>query len=95
MRHRKDSNQTEVVQGLRDRGISVAITSNVGSGFPDLVLGYKGFNYLCELKDGKKPPSKRKLTPAEQDFKCDWTGNYFVANNLHEILYLIGWKKDD
>lgn len=35
---RTDANQTKVVNHLRKAGFSVAITSSIGNGFPDLVV---------------------------------------------------------
>lgn len=87
---RVDANQTEIVQALRDMGASVAITSMVGSGFPDIVVGFRGRNYLIEIKDGSKPPSKRKLTEDEQRFFDAWRGTIFVVNNVNEALEIIG-----
>ena len=69
-RGRIDANQNEVVAALRAVGCNVAITSALGSGFVDLVV-YRpatGLLRLIELKDGSKPPSKRKLTPDEEEF---------------------------
>ena len=37
-RGRVDANQTKVVDHLRRAGLSVAVTSGVGNGFPDLVV---------------------------------------------------------
>jgi hypothetical protein len=90
MRARKiDANQNEVVAALRRiPGCSVAITSMVGQGFPDLVVGYKGRNYLIELKDGSKPPSARKLTPDEERFHQKWTGDVWVCKDINEVLQI-------
>ena len=46
VRGRIDDNQKEVVSQLRKLGVSVAITSMLGKGFPDLVLGHQNKNYL-------------------------------------------------
>ena len=61
-----DANQGEIVQALRQMGASVQHTHQLGQGAPDAICGYKGVNLLIEIKDGGKPPSKRKLTPDEQ-----------------------------
>lgn len=91
MRAKKiDANQTEVVRALRKiPGVSVAITSALGKGYPDLNVGYKGRTYLFELKDGSKPESARKLTPDEVEFQGKWTGHYAVVNSLDDILKII------
>ncbi len=87
---RIDANQNEIVQALRDVGASVAITSALGSGFPDIVAGYRGINYLIEIKDGSKPPSERKLTLDEQEFHDLWRGAAIVVNDVDEALKAIG-----
>jgi hypothetical protein len=83
---RIDDNQNLIVKQLRQLGYSVYITSMVGKGFPDLVIGRRNKNYLVELKDGSKPLSAQKLTPAEVDFINHWQGEVIVANDLDGIL---------
>jgi hypothetical protein len=87
---RVDANQTEIVQALRGVGATVAITSMVGQGYPDLTVGYHGRNYLLEIKDGSKPPSKRRLTPDEQEFHDTWRGTVFIVNSVDEALQVLG-----
>ncbi len=87
---RIDANQPEIVQALRDVGASVSVTSMVGKGFPDIVVGYRGQNYLIEIKDGSKPPSQRKLTPDEQEWHALWRGTVHIANKTDEALKIIG-----
>ncbi len=88
---RIDDNQNQIVKLLRKiPGVSVAVTSSLGQGFPDLVVGYNLSNFLIEVKDENKTPSKRKLTPDEQDFHDNWTGQVCVCKNLDEILTAIG-----
>ena len=90
MAKRVDANQKNVVQQLRKLGCSVAITSSLGKGFPDFVIGVRGKNYLIELKDGAKTPSQRKLTPDESHFHALWRGQIDVCNDIGEIIKLIG-----
>ena len=87
---RTDANQNEIVQALRDVGASVAITSALGFGFPDIVAGYRGINYLIEIKDGAKSPSKRKLTEDEQEWHDLWRGAVIVVNDVDEALRAVG-----
>ena len=86
---RIDTNQNQVVKNLRQLGISVAITSMLGKGFPDLVIGYKKRNYLIELKDGKKAKSQKKLTECEEEFFNAWKGQINVCENIDDILKLL------
>lgn len=87
---RVDANQTEIVAALRRLGASVAITSMVGSGFPDIVVGFRGQNYIIEIKDGNKPPSKRRLTKDEQRWHNLWRGTVYVVSSIDEALAVIG-----
>jgi hypothetical protein len=87
---RTDSNHAEIIKALRKiPNLSVFSTHEVGKGFPDIVIGYKGINYLIEIKDGNKPPSARKLTPDEVKFHQDWNGQISIIKNLDELLQII------
>jgi len=77
---RVDENQKQIVRFLRDKGVSVSVTSALGRGFPDLVCGYKGKNILLELKDGNKPLSAQVLTPEQRIWHHDWKGQVAVVN---------------
>jgi hypothetical protein len=90
MRAKKiDANQTQIVNNLRQIGVSVFITSMLGKGFPDLVLGYRGKNYLIELKDGNKVKSQKKLTDHEQRFFDSWQGQVAKCESIEEIIKVI------
>lgn len=87
---RTDRNHSEIINAIRKiPNISVFSTHEVGKGFPDIVVGYKGVNYLIEIKDGNKPPSARKLTDAELQFHSNWRGQIKIVNNLDEVLNLL------
>jgi hypothetical protein len=61
-----------------------------GDGIPDLLVGYKGFTILMEVKDGGKVPSARKLTDAEQKFFNEWEGGLcVVVNSVEEALEIL------
>ena len=92
VRGRIDDNQKEVVSQLRKLGVSVAITSMMGKGFPDLVLGHQNKNYLIELKDGNKTKSRKTLTEDEEKFFNDWRGQVDKCESLDDICRIIGIK---
>jgi len=83
---RVDKNQATLVKQLRDGGRTVITLQSVGNGCPDLLVGYKGVNYLLEVKDGSKPPSKRKLTPDQISFRRDWNGKMSVVTSIDGAL---------
>jgi hypothetical protein len=88
-----DSNQNEIVEALRKiPNLTVAITSAVGKGYPDLNIGYKGKNYLIEIKDGNKPKSQQKLTPDEEKWHRNWNGQVATCSSIDEILELLTIK---
>lgn len=88
---RVDDNQARIVSTLRRAGVFVRVLSDVGQGFPDLLVkcpALGGELRLVEIKDGSKPPSARKLTEMEEKFKATW-GTY-VVNDEREALAACG-----
>ena len=87
--NRIDANQNTIVETLRKAGAYVRIVT-MGDGVPDLLVGYKGYTLLLEVKDSEKPPSARKLTAAEQKFFNEWTGGMLaVVNSPEEALDIL------
>jgi len=87
--NRIDANQNQIVDAMRKVGAVVRIISQ-GDGIPDLLVGYKGFTILMEVKDGGKVPSARKLTEPEQKFFDDWRGGMLVVvNSVEEALEIL------
>lgn len=83
---RVDENQSDIVAALRAIGATVKVISQ-GDGIPDLLVGFMGKTILLEVKDGKKPPSARKLTPAEQKFFDEWRGGSLaIVNTVDEAI---------
>jgi len=86
---RVDGNHPEVVAALRAIGASVADTSRVGSGFPDLVVGFRGRNWLVEVKNGRKMPSQRRLTEDQAAFVAGWRGHWIKVESAEEAVSTI------
>lgn len=84
-----DKNQAAIVDALRKLGASVASTAAIGKGFPDLVVGIHGRTFLCEIKDGAKPPSARKLTDDQVKFKADWKGDWTLLESIEDVQHFI------
>jgi len=81
---RRDQNQAVIVAALRDAGATVTILAGVGGGCPDLLVGWRGQNYLLEVKN----PAGRGdlLTEAEQHFKVIWRGQLAIVHDIDEAL---------
>jgi hypothetical protein len=86
MAKRVDANQSAIVAALRQCGATVAITSSLGEGFVDIVVGYGGRNYLVEIKDGSQPESAQKLTPDEAKFHEKWRGQVAIIRSVQEAI---------
>lgn len=87
-----DANQNEIVDALRKAGCSVQILSSVGKGCPDILVGRKGFNFLFEIKDGKKPLSAQKLTADQVKWHDDWQGVVHVIRSAEQALSVVSCK---
>ena len=88
---RVDTNHADIVATLRRiPGCSVMDLSAVGSGCPDIAVGFQGRNFLIEIKDGNRSPSRRKLTPAQVDWHNEWMGQAVVVKCADEALGVIG-----
>ncbi|MGB1215963.1 MAG: hypothetical protein ACPG4X_21530 [Pikeienuella sp.] len=85
-----DRNQPEIIEALRKAGCTVTTLARVGSGCPDLLVGYQGRNHLLEVKDGELPPSGQKLTPWQVDWHRDWRGSSCVVNSIPAALAAVG-----
>jgi hypothetical protein len=91
---KSDGNQAGIVEALR--GIpdcSVQVLSAVGDGCPDVLIGYRGFNFLFEIKDPDQPKHRHELTEDQQRFHAAWKGQVQKVFSLKEIITtLTGWN---
>lgn len=78
---RTDANHSAIAEAFEKAGFSVHRTN----GYWDLTIGFGGITLLIEVKDGTKPPSKRKLTPREAKFHSTWTGGIRIVKSVDEI----------
>jgi hypothetical protein len=92
---RIDRNQPEIVEALRKLGASVQPLHSVHDGIPDLLVGYQGINFLLEVKDGSKIPSKQRLTPCQIQWHQQWTGQAAIVTCLDEAIAIIGFEDRD
>lgn len=75
MRHgRRDSTHKAIRDALVSVGATVFDTADVGGGFPDLVVGYKGQTYLFEVKG-----PRGRLRASQTSFHDTWRGGPIVV----------------
>jgi len=84
-----DANQPEIVQALRSLGASVQPLHTVGGGVPDLLCAFSGVNFLVEVKDGAKVPSKQKLTRDQVDWHCQWRAPVHIVTCIEQAVQVI------
>lgn len=89
---RVDANQVCIVQTIKSLGGGWIETSADPRAGCDGILLYKGRAYPVEIKNGAMPPSKRKLTPNEQETqkKCAWRGvPYLILTSVDETIEVL------
>jgi hypothetical protein len=85
---RRDVNERRVIDALKACGAYVKQIND--EGLADLLVYYRGYTLLLEVKDGDKSPSQRALTPAEAKFHAEWPGqNLHIVNSEHEALDIL------
>lgn len=70
-----DDNQKQVVALFRKLGWYVLIISQLKN-CCDIIVSKNKITIAIEIKDGKKPPSSRKLSEGELKFEREWQGLY-------------------
>ena len=81
-----DRNQPEIVKALRQIGASVAITSGIGGGYPDLTVGFRGKTLLLECKTGSD-----QLNEAQKKWHAKWGGHVAIVRTPEQAqLEVIG-----
>jgi hypothetical protein len=82
-----DVNQPEIVAAFRELGWSVLIISQLKK-CCDIFVAKGGVTIAVEIKDGDKPPSARKLSEGEQDFRDNWLGRWELIESVDDVIEL-------
>lgn len=85
---RIDNGQHLAVTALRAHGWAVVLISHWG-GPVDLLcadLQHPHAQFICEMKDGAKPPSERRLQRRCFEFLMSWPGPAAVAKTYQEAV---------
>ena len=88
----RDSNHGAIVRELVQHNISVLDLAMVGSGCPDILIGFKTVmggrvNILVELK---RDP-KANVRPVQEEFIRNWQGMSTICYDSASILYLCNY----
>jgi len=82
---RRDKNEKEIVDCLTCVGATVQRLS--AKDVPDLLVGYRGFNYLMEVKH-----ENAKLKPGQKEWHQCWNGQVMVVRTIDDALGKLGIK---
>lgn len=86
-----DANHDQVVTALRAAGARVLSLAAVGGGVPDLLVGFGCRFYALEVKDGSLSPSRRRLTPDQEEWHREWAEYpVCIVHSPEEALRAIG-----
>ena len=89
MKHKTDDNQQEIIDALREKPIYATVQdlSKVGEGCADILVGFRGVNYLLEIKN---PDTKGKLNMLQKVWHKNWNGQVAVVRTVEEAFRAIG-----
>lgn len=88
-----DANHNEVREHLEKNGYTCFSTAQLGHDFPDLIVARDKFTGLVEVKDGSKPPSRRKVSHGQESFRKTWPGIVITAlSGPHALMQLEAWR---
>lgn len=93
---RIDPNHVEIVLALRAAGVSVQTLAREGNGVPDLLCGWRGANFLLEVKPPTGPKggeSRAKLNPRQRQWHAAWRGRVHVVRSVEDALEAIGARR--
>lgn len=82
---RVDANQAQIVADLRAIGATVQHLHEVGHGCPDILVGFRGRNYLFEIKG-----PKAVMTPKQGEWHETWRGSAWIISSLEHALEVMG-----
>lgn len=83
---RVDANLSSIVADFRHLGCSVNVRND---DMADLDVGYGGLSMIVEVKDGRKPPSARKLTENQVKRRKTWTGGIYLVQCPDDVLVAV------
>ena len=86
---RADGNQSIIVDDLRRMGCSVQHLHKEGMGCPDLLVGWRGRNFLFEVKDPSKPKGDRQLTEMQVRWHLVWEGHVAIIHSADDALEIM------
>lgn len=82
---KKDDNHNKIVQFFKVCGWTVLEVHQLKN-CCDIFVSRAFQTIAVEIKDGSKPPSKRKLTAGEFLFRQNWRGHYRLVESIEDVM---------
>ena len=79
---KRDANEREIIEALKQIGCTVKQLS--AKGIPDLLVGYRGTNFLLEVKQ-----PNGSLTTDQKEFHACWFGTIHVVTSVYEAFRIV------
>lgn len=86
--NRIDYNQPELIEHFKKWGCTVLNISSLKK-CCDLIVSKHGRSIFCEVKDGAKAKSARKLTEFEENFKAETQGSWRLCESIKDADAII------
>lgn len=83
-RDTRDANESRIIKWLVSAGATVEKLPP-GNGRPDLLVGFRGRNYLLEVKT-----EKGRIRPEQESWHSAWNGDVHVVRTPQEAIAAIG-----
>ena len=80
-----DGNQNSIVKSIRSIGATVESLADLGDGRPDILVGFRGKNYLFEIKKDEK----ESLTDDQEKWHDKWNGLVYVIYNFDQAMRIL------
>ena len=84
-KRRVDVTHRPIIEALLAVGATVQSLHTIGKGCPDLLVGFRGQNYLFEVKRDEKAA----LTPDECNWHLAWKGQNAVVWDVVQAVELL------
>lgn len=82
---RVDANHPDIVAALKAAGASVQSLAQIGDGCPDILAGFRGKNFLFEVKS-----DNGEINELQRRWHIEWRAPVFVVYTADEALRALG-----
>lgn len=93
---RRDGNHAQLTKAFLQLGCTIADLSHAGlPGWPDVVAGCAGRDWLVEYKNPETRYGRAGLNSNQQAFSRDWRGGQlYVVSTVEEVAALVSnWRR--